>query len=110
MKNILFTAAASIGLSASAHAQEPKTLFQYQQKIQERLVSAIANNTIEKNALPMPEWDTCYAFEAKINGIDRQVFYCTDTKKTIFEWWEDDKNVDIQERQWLLDAITKRYP
>ena len=55
MKNILFAAAASIGLSASAQTQTPQTLFQYEQEIITVLKKAIKQGVAEPNALPMVE-------------------------------------------------------
>lgn len=110
MKNIFLITAATIGLSATAQAQSPKTVFQYTQEIKNILQTAVEKGIAEKNDLPMPEGEHCYAFEAKINGLDRQVFYCADTKTSILSWGEKDKDVDPQERQQLLEAITNKYP
>jgi hypothetical protein len=111
MKNILFATAASIGLSASAQTQTPQTLFQYEQEIITVLKKAIKQGIAEPNALPMVEWENCYEFAVEVNGLDRQVYYCTDKDKWFVSRWEKPKDVDPKtEAKPVLDAIIKKYP
>ena len=111
MKNIFLAAAASIGLSAAAQAQVPKNVFQYEQEIIAVFKNAIEQGIAEPNALPMVEWENCYEFAVEVNGLDRQVYYCTDKDKWFVFRWEKSKDVDPKtEAKPVLDAITQKYP